>query len=145
MWNRCVRGMFQLPYATHTRFLPFIMCISSATYQIYGMLLKLCQVMEHSENDRVNYVTHLCMSLARSIIGSNLRIVGKRLHVDDKRKLLDEGIQLLRQAYINECTEEDYMSLSLKQELRGYISGTQRIESFIKKEIQEILEFNCTE
>ncbi len=94
MWNRCVRRMFQLPYAIHTSFLPFSMCISSATYQIYGRFLKLCQVMEHFENDRVNYLTHLCMSSARSIIGSNLMIVGKILYVDDKRKLLDEGSQL---------------------------------------------------
>ncbi len=64
------------------------------------------------------------MYSARSIIGSNLRNVCKRLHVDDKRKLLDEGSLLLRQAYIKECTEEDYMALSLIQELRGYMSGT---------------------
>ncbi len=63
MWNRCVRRMFQLPYAIHTRFLPIIMCISSAsTDQIYGRFLKLCQVMQHSKNDRVNYLTHLYMS-----------------------------------------------------------------------------------
>ncbi len=70
--------------------------------------------MEHSENARVIYlITYIYMSSARSIIGSNFRIVGKRHHVDDKRKLLDEGRQLLRKAYINECTEEDYMVLSL--------------------------------
>ncbi len=39
----------------------------------------------------VAYLTHLCMTSARLIIGSNLRIVGKRRHVDEKRKLLDEG------------------------------------------------------
>ncbi len=101
--------------------------------------------MEHSENDRVNYLTHLCMPSARSIIGSNLRIVGKRLNIYDKRKLLDEGSQLLRQAYINKCTEEDYMALSHTQKLRGYMSGTQRIEGFNKQEIPEILDFICTE
>ncbi len=58
------------------------------------------------------------MSSARSNIGSNLRIVGKRLNIDDKRKLLDEGSQLLKQAYINECTEQECMALSLIQELR---------------------------
>ncbi len=50
------------------------------------------------------------------------------------------GSLLLRQAYINEwCTEEDYMALGLIQELRGYMSGTQRIEGFNQQEIQEIL------
>ncbi len=38
MWNRCVMRILQLPYATHTRFLPQIMEISSATDQIYGRL-----------------------------------------------------------------------------------------------------------
>ncbi len=113
MWNRCVRRMFQLPYATHINFLPFIMCISSATNQIYGRFLKLCHVMEHSENDSVNYLTYLCMSSARSIKGSTLRIVGKRLHVVGKRKLLDEDSQLLRQAYINESQGRGYFTTFL--------------------------------
>ncbi len=84
MWNRCVKRMFQLPYATHTRLLPIIMCISSITDQIYGRFLKLWQVMQHSENDKVIYLTHLCISSARSIIGSNHRIVGKRLNKKTK-------------------------------------------------------------
>ncbi len=37
------------------------------------------------------------------------------------------------------------MALSLIQELRGYMSGTQRIEHFNKKEIEEILDVICTE
>ncbi len=63
----------------------------------------------------------------------------------DKWKLLDKASQLLRQAYINECTEEDYMALNLIQELKGYMSGAQRIEGFNKQEIHEILDFICTE
>ncbi len=47
-----------------------IMYISSAADQIYGRFLKLWQIMKRSENDRVNYLTHLCMPSARSIIGS---------------------------------------------------------------------------
>ncbi len=85
------------------------------------------------------------MSSARSIIRSNLRIVGKRLNIDDKRKLVDEGSQFLRQAYTNESIEEDYMAFSLIQELWGYVSGAQRIESFNKQEKLEILDYICTE
>ncbi len=47
MWNRCVLRILQLPYVAHTRFLPQIMEISSATDQIYGRFLKMCKVMEH--------------------------------------------------------------------------------------------------
>ncbi len=105
----------------------FHLLCALTTDQIYGRFVKLCEVMEHSGNEGVNYLTHICMSSARSSIGSNLGIVGKRHYVDDKRKLLDEGSLLLRQSYINEYTEEDYMAWSLIQELRGYISGIQKI------------------
>ncbi len=37
------------------------------------------------------------------------------------------------------------MALSIIQELRGYMTGAQRIEGFNKQEIQEILDFICTE
>ncbi len=37
------------------------------------------------------------------------------------------------------------MSLTLIQELRGYMSGAHRIEVFNKQEIQTILDFVCTE
>ncbi len=37
------------------------------------------------------------------------------------------------------------MALSIIQELRGYMSGAQKIEDFDKQEIQEILDFICTE
>jgi hypothetical protein len=50
MWNRCVRRILKRPYATHTRFLPLIMEISSATDQIYGRFIKMCRAMEKSEN-----------------------------------------------------------------------------------------------
>ncbi len=37
------------------------------------------------------------------------------------------------------------MALNLIQELREYMSGVQGMECFNKQEIQEILDFICTE
>ncbi len=91
MWNRCVRRILQLLYAAHTRFLPQIMEISSATDQIYGWFLKMCKVMEHAKNSQVCFLTKLCISTPRSIIGSNLRTVMKRLHMNNLVTLMDEG------------------------------------------------------
>ncbi len=69
MWNRFVRRILQLPYATHTRFLPHIMEISSATDEINGRFLKMCKVMEHAKNSRVSFLTKLSISMSRLIIG----------------------------------------------------------------------------
>ncbi len=45
-WNMCVRRIFNLPYTTHTRFLPHILEISTVTDQIYGRFLKMVKTME---------------------------------------------------------------------------------------------------
>ncbi len=78
MWNMCLRRILQLPYVIHTRFLPQIMEISSATDQIYGRFLKMYKVMEHAKSSRVCFLTKLSIFTPRSIIRSNLRTVTKR-------------------------------------------------------------------
>ncbi len=54
-----VRRIFNLPYTTHTRFLPHILEISKVTDQIYGHFLKMVKTMEQSNNMRVQYLTKL--------------------------------------------------------------------------------------
>ncbi len=89
-----------------TRFLPQIMEINSATDQIYGRFSKMCKVMEHAKNSRVHFLTKLSISTPRSIIGSNLRTLKKRLHMNNLATLMDVGSKKLREAYITECLEE---------------------------------------
>ncbi len=61
-WNKCVRRIFNLPYTTHTRFLPHIREISTVTDQIYGCFLKIIKTMEQSNKMRVQYITKLSIS-----------------------------------------------------------------------------------
>ncbi len=68
-----------------------LMEISSATDQIYGRFLKMCKVMEYAKNNQVRFLTKLSISPPRSIIGSNLRTVKKRLHMNNLATLMDEG------------------------------------------------------
>ncbi len=101
MWNRCVRRVLRLPYATHTRFLPLIMDISSVRDQIYSRFLKMCNRMEISDNVHVKYFTCCSMASPRSIIGTNLDIIGRRLHLNQS-SLKAKGIGLLKNMYIRE-------------------------------------------
>ncbi len=105
MWFKYIRRILQLPYATHTRFMPQIMEISSATDQTYGLFLKMCKVMEHAMNSCVRFLTKLSISTHRLINGSNLRPVKKSLHMNNLTTLMHEGCKKLREAYITECVE----------------------------------------
>ncbi len=144
MWNRHVRRVLRLPYATHTRFLPLIMDISSARDQIYSRFLKMCNMLEISDNVRVRYLTCCSMASPRSIIGTNLDIIGRRLHLNQS-SLKAKGIGLLKNMYIRQCIEDDLRALSSIHECRGYMNGTQVINGFKLDEIEMILDFICTE
>ncbi len=43
----------------------------------------MCKVMEHARNSRVRFLTKLSITTPRSIIGSILRTVKKRLHINN--------------------------------------------------------------
>ncbi len=101
MWNRCVRRVLRLPYATHTRFLPLIKDISSASNQVYSQFLKMHNKMEISDNEWVRYLTCCSMASPRSIIGTNLNIIGRRLHLNQSSSKA-KGIGLLKNIYILE-------------------------------------------
>ena len=68
--------------------------------------------MENSRNRRVQYLTIGCMATPRSIIGTNLRAIGRRPHIDQAR-LEREGFNKLKRVYEDECTERDYIAISL--------------------------------
>jgi hypothetical protein len=119
--------------------------MASVTDQIYGRFVKMWRAMEQSDNVRVRYLTHVCAATPRSIIGSNLRIVCKRLHLEDLIQLKAHGSRLLRQAYLSECTEEDHIAMSLIQELRGWLNRTHTISGFNYNEIEVLLDFICTQ
>ncbi len=95
--------------------------------------------MEHAKNSRVCFLTKLSIFRRRSIIGTNLRTVKKRLHMNNLATLMDEGCKKLREAYITECVEQDYIALSLIHELRCFMGRSHIINGFNIQEIEFLL------
>ncbi len=143
-WNKCVRRIFNLPYTTDTRFFPHILEISTVTDQIYGRFLKMVKTMEQSNNIRVQYITKLSKISAKSIIGSNMRIICRRLKLDNISQVINMGSCMVKKTYIQECTVEDHIALSVIQKLRSCMSGTYFINGFTFHAINATLEYICT-
>lgn len=101
--------------------------------------------MSQSENSRVKFLYESCASTQRSIIGSNLTVIQRRLQFEDVSDVIQHGQRTLRQAYVHECAERDLTDLSLINDLRGVMKGTHSINGFSFNEIESILEFVCTE
>ncbi len=103
--------IFNLPYTTHTRFLPHILEISTVTDQTYGCFLKMGKTMEQSNNMIVQCISKFSKISAKSIIVSNIRIICRRLKPDNISQLMNMGSCMLKKTYIQECTIEDHSEI----------------------------------
>ncbi len=72
-----------------SRFLPPILEISTLTDQLYERFLKMVKTMEQSNNMRVQNITKFSKISAKSIIGSNMRIICRRLKLDNISQLMN--------------------------------------------------------
>ncbi len=84
-----------------------------------------------------------CQSANLSLV-VYMRIV-KRLHLNNLATLMDVGCKKIREGYITECVEEDYIALSLIHELRGLLGRSHIINGFNIQEIEFLLDFICTQ
>ncbi len=99
----------------------------------------MVNTMEQSNNMRVQYITKCSKSSAKSIIGSNMWIICRRLKLDNISQLMNMGSCMLKKTYIQECTVEDHIALSVIQELRSCMSGTYFINGFSFRKIDALL------
>ncbi len=111
MWNLSIRRLLTLPYETNRRLCPHLIAAQSASDQIFSRFLKMQLKMETSENYHVSFIAKMCQDSARSIIGSNIRVIVKRL--SKCTDVQTNGRCRLKHAYVDECTDSDYTALSL--------------------------------
>ena len=71
----------------------------------------------------------MCRDSARSISGSNLRVIAKRLSTDGPNVQRNDRCRL-KHAYVDECTDNDHTALSLICELRECLNGDKKLDGF---------------
>ncbi len=98
--------------------------------------------METSENHCVSSITRMCRDSARSISGSNLRVIDKRLSTDGL-DVLTNGRCRSKHAYVDKCTDSDYIALSLICELRECPNGDKKLDGFNLDKFECILHNVC--
>ena len=84
---------------THRRFLPQIIETPSAAYQIFARFIKMVIKMESSVNGKVSFLARMSRSDQRSIIGSNIHVIARRLNVEDKTVVTNDlhGLKVISQ------------------------------------------------
>jgi hypothetical protein len=126
-FNRCIRRVMCLPYTTHTRFLPELSGLRHSKDSIASRFVKLYSAMLKSDNEHVEFVAKRGRQCARSIIGSNLRVLSR-----DYNTSVDSLAQTRLQS--NTCSLED---ISTIQAMKDIISG--QLPDFLTSEEAKVL------
>ncbi len=78
----------------------------------------------------------MCLASARSISGSNHRVIAKRLSIDGL-DVQTNGRCRLKHAYVDECTDSYYTALLLICcKLRECLNGDKKLDGFNLEEIE---------
>ena len=78
LYNRCVRRLLRLPYATHTRYLPAFTGTAISIESICSRFVKLYLNMRDNDNTIVRTIANFSAATSGSIIGGNLLTITKK-------------------------------------------------------------------
>ena len=122
MYNRCVRRLLNLPFQTHTRYLPFFTGRSNSIDLISSRFVKMLKNSKKCDNDFVYYILNFNMKNNRTIVGNNVKYI-ERLCKLDIMKLTCCSIKAL---YKGKASVEDRAIISAINDLRNegvYMAG----------------------
>jgi hypothetical protein len=128
-FNRGIRRLMHLPYATHTRFLPELSGLPHSKDSIANRLVKFYGTMLNNDNDHISYIARIGLNNAQSIIGSNLsclaRNYGVPVDISSIQKLssniCDKGDLTAVQA-IKDCLEECLPNFFTPEDKRHFLT-----------------------
>ena len=119
MWNRCARRIMKLPNKTHTRFLPYLICMDHSITQVAKRTKTIVNNMLISKNETVKFLANKGLRSMDSLIGSNL----------NKTKQVAVKLQ---------CTDEDLCVIELLKDIKKMT-----LVNFDKYELFQIFKFFC--
>ena len=140
MWNRYIRWVLEVHFATHTRYLPHLIGTKKALDQISERFVKLVNTMQNSNNPKVTNIIQVYKNTASSIISMNSDFISKHLGVErtavwdlnkvtSTRKGLTEGYQT---------------TVEIIKELREVLNGKCNISVLSREEVRDLLDYLCT-
>jgi len=134
MWRRCIRRLLDLPWQTHSRFLPDLTGLKSSEDKVMAMFVKCVKKMLGCDNKICNFIAHQGSRDADSIIGSNLRYISRMMNTSIS--------EILQAPYLPRMTsilnDNDKCTVQAINELRSL-----SISGFGEEDIKTFVNFLC--
>jgi hypothetical protein len=135
-WNKSVRHICNLPYNTHTYFLPFLVRTLYVRDILYTRSANMMNNMLNSTNSAVKFLTKYSITSHLSIIGGNWHHIKDYFMCDiencNVKTLLTERMYMT-------FTPECHMLMELIQ----ICDGDKKIDGFTMDEIQDLINDIC--
>ena len=131
MWNRCARRLLDLPWRTHSRFLPTLTGLKNSQEKAMSMFMTCVRTMSKCDNEICNFIVQRGIHNADSIIGSNLRQISRVTKL--------EVSKLLQQTYLPRMytlTIDERCAIKCVTELR-----TNEIDGYTEEERKTFMNF----
>ena len=93
--------------------------------------------MKTSDNQRISFLTKLCLQDQRSIMGSNIHVISIHLNVSD-------NIVLQKYTVLKRLNDDDCDMTSVILELIDFRNGACKIDGFTLDECDFMMNFICT-
>ena len=135
-WNKAVRHICNLPYNTHTAFLPFLTKTLFIQDKLYLRSAKMIKTMLISKNDSVRFLAEWSIKSHVTIIGRNWQIIKEKFNCDLLcSNLKKELFEKLSCTFTPEC--------QLLLELIDIRDGNMNLDQFTIYEIHDMLQTIC--
>ena len=142
-WNTAIKIIWDLPFATHTKFLESLSPVPHLESVLTGRYIGFIDNLLRSSNPALNFIFRSCKSNLSSKTGQNIEYMMKKHKVDSLVDLVTEKDSLKKQR-VYPLPEEESWKITLIKEIALAKMGQLDIE-FDENNLDEILEAICTD
>ena len=142
-WNTAMKIIWDLPYATHTRFLESLSPVPHLESVLTGRYLGFLNNFLKTSNSALGLIFSNCKYNISSQTGQNIKYMMDKHKMDSLGNLVDEK-NTLKKLRVYTLPEEEKWKVSLLREIALVKKGQLDID-FDEKNLEEILEAVCTD
>ena len=142
-WNTAMKIIWDLPFATHTRFLESLSPVPHLESVLTGRYLGFLNNFLKTSNSALGLIFSNCKNNISSQTGQNIKYLMDKHKMDSLGNLVDEK-NTLKKLRVYTLPEEEKWKVSLLKEIALIKKGQLDID-FDEKNLEEILEAVCTD
>ena len=141
-WNTAMKIIWDLPYATHTRFLESLSPVPHLESVLTGRYLGFLNNFLKTSNPALSLIFSSCRNNISSQTGQNIKYMLDKNKMDSLVNLVAEK-NTLKKLRVYSLPEEEMWKVSVMKEIALIKKGQLDID-FDEKSLEEILEAVCT-